>query len=169
MIFEELNEEMKNALKGAMEHRGDRYTKRGHDLIVGVIWDTVMGAYDGKVKGRIEHFGGGVTAGGEYKKEEHVKKKLAGNKDSSYADLSFSDEDSPSILRINTGNMLNDGKTPIVDERRQLLKIRHNGTMKDIAGTLPKLRRGMSEEEYIERVTPLLKDLIERWIGPPLP
>ncbi|MBT5109905.1 MAG: peptidoglycan-binding protein [Rhodospirillaceae bacterium] len=170
-IFAPLKEEMRKLLGGVMENRrGDKFTQRGHDLIVGVMWNKVMEAYDDAVRNRVEHFRGGLTAkDGEYKIEEHVKKENAGMKDSSFADLSFSDEDNQSVLRVNTGRTLKDGKTPIADERRQLLKLRHNGELENVAGTIPKLRRGMDEAEYIERVTPLLKDLVERWIGPPLP
>ncbi|MBT7944323.1 MAG: hypothetical protein HN719_13345, partial [Alphaproteobacteria bacterium] len=121
-IFAPLKEEMRKLLGGALENRrGNKYTQRGHDLIVGVIWDRVMEAYDDAVKRRIKHTGGGLTADkGVYQIEEHVKKKNAGMKDSSFADLSFmleaQEEQKQRYLRINTGKTLIDGETPVSDE-----------------------------------------------------
>lgn len=169
MIFEILREDMRQLLKAALENRrGDKTTILGNKIITEELFDEIMSEYGPDVKNRIEHTHGSyVKIENRYKKEEYMKNKVSGNRHSSFPDMTFFDERMDSKLRINTGKTLLDNATPIANERRQLLKMRHNGELRDSAATLPKLRPGMDINEYKRRVKPVLEKIFHNWLGAP--
>lgn len=175
-VFQEISDEFKQVLSDHLKsHRGDAYTQKGNNIIVGEVLDEVLSEYGPEMKENIKHIHGGYENGvGKKLEEEYVANKETKRLDSSHPDFTLQDQRTLNggsrgkRLRGITSNTLKDGITPVAHERRQLLKLRNNSEVGDMAAAFPKLRPGMDEKNYRENVKAILKEYISSWIGSPV-
>jgi hypothetical protein len=174
VIFEALSEEARLFLNGALENRrGSPVTIEGNGIAAEVVEELVK-ELPNDIRDRFKHTGGGYDKDGKYLKEEYRRSygalhKKAGQRNSSYADLTFTFTDPGGKrrrhFRLNTGNTLKDRSTPVIRERRELYNMRRNGELGDTADFLPKLRASMDREEYRRRLRPIIREKFFRFIA----
>ncbi|MBT4701118.1 MAG: peptidoglycan-binding protein [Rhodospirillaceae bacterium] len=174
MIFEALSEEARRFLNGVLENRrGNPITMEGNEIVAEEVEELVK-ELPNDVRERFKHTGGGKDKNGNYLPEEYRRSqgalsKQSGKRHSSYADLTFTladpGGDRRRKFRLNTGNTLKDGSTPVIRERRELYNMRRNGELGDTADFVPKLRPSMDREEYRRRVRSIIREKFFRFIA----
>lgn len=142
-------------IKPLVESRGDETTQKGNDIAVRSCLDVAAEEFP-DLRDRIEHVKGATKDGkGEERKKERYLPNRSNpdrpHKESARSDVAFKLKwGNDYFIDLNTTDMLTDGVAPTARERRALEKISRLGSW--LADHMPKLRPGMDEEEYEDRV-----------------
>lgn len=175
-VFEIVSDELRKSIESGLEsHRGDDITEEGNRRIAELCKDEFKKGWS--PENTFEHVAGArkknpKTGAYDYLPEKYLPNRETGGRlGSSNPDITFEmkrpSDTEPHYLHANSGKTLKDGRTPIASERRQLERLARNVNDEDLPGFFPKLRPGMDEEEWEERVRAKCRELITDYFGEP--